>query len=161
MNMIYENRQRRASNDPFLHAFLWLLCFLSLREKWYSEFFWSVFKVNFAVQISVRIARLLKQVLLFSWTLFSTQALTIDRHICPVPLLYYIGPKLLIIWVLLKILPLPRSVRTIPSIPRKLALPTGTLKQNIWGNEFSISRTDGTHVSVSGTCSRFWKRKAL
>ena len=44
MNMIYENRRRSASNDPFLDTFLWLLCFVSLREKWrYSEFFWSVF----------------------------------------------------------------------------------------------------------------------
>ena len=44
MNMIYENRRRSASDDPFLRAFLWLLCFASLHEKCrYSEFFWSVF----------------------------------------------------------------------------------------------------------------------
>ena len=47
------------------------------------------------------------------------------------------------------------------SISRKLGVPTGTLKQNFWGNEFSISWTQETHVSVLGTCSRFWKRKAL
>ena len=43
MNVVYENRRRSASKDPFVRAFLWLLCFVSLREKcWYSVFFWSV-----------------------------------------------------------------------------------------------------------------------
>ena len=44
MNMIYENRRRSASNDPFTRAFLWLLCFVSLHERHrYSELFWSLF----------------------------------------------------------------------------------------------------------------------
>ena len=55
----------------------------------------------------------------------------------------------------------PQNIKAMLSIPRKLVLPTGNLKQNFWGNEFSISGTKGTHVSVSGTCSRFWKRKDL
>ena len=55
----------------------------------------------------------------------------------------------------------PQNIKAMLSIPRKLVLPTGILKQNFWGNEFSISGTKGTHVSVSGTCSRFWKRKDL
>ena len=39
-----EKKWRSASDDPFVRAFLRLLRFLSLREKWwYSEFFWSVF----------------------------------------------------------------------------------------------------------------------
>ena len=57
--------------------------------------------------------------------------------------------------------PLPQNIKAMLSIPWKLALPTGALKQNFWGNIFSISGTEGTHVSVSGTCSQFWKRKAF
>ena len=46
MNIIYENRRRSASNDPFVRAFLWSLYFVSLREKcWYSVFFWSVSRI--------------------------------------------------------------------------------------------------------------------
>ena len=42
--MIYENRRRSASNDPFVSAFLWIFCCVSLREKCrYSEVFWSAF----------------------------------------------------------------------------------------------------------------------
>ena len=92
---------------------------------------------------------------------FSLKHLTKNRHTRPVPILYYIRSKLLIIWALLKICPLPTKLKAILPVPRKLALPAGTLKQNFWGNEFSISGTKGTHVSVSGTCSRFWKRKDL
>ena len=55
----------------------------------------------------------------------------------------------------------PQNTKAMLSIPRKLVLPTGTLKQNFWGNEFLVSATKGTHVSVSGTCSRFCKRKDL
>ena len=44
MNMIYENRRKSASNDPFVPKFLWLLCCVSLPEKcWFSEFFWCAF----------------------------------------------------------------------------------------------------------------------
>ena len=44
MNMIYENQRRSASNEPFARAFLWLLCFVTLREKCrYSEWFWSTY----------------------------------------------------------------------------------------------------------------------
>ena len=44
MKMIYENRRRSASNDPFVRAFSWLLRCVSLREKCrYSEVFWSAF----------------------------------------------------------------------------------------------------------------------
>ena len=44
MNMIYENRRRTASNDPFARAFLLSLRFIPLREKCrYSEFFWSIY----------------------------------------------------------------------------------------------------------------------
>ena len=44
MNIIHENRRRSASNDPFARAVLWLLCFVSPREKCqYSEFVLSTF----------------------------------------------------------------------------------------------------------------------
>ena len=44
MNMIFENRRRSASNEPFAHEFLWLLRLVPLRENCqYSEFFWSIY----------------------------------------------------------------------------------------------------------------------
>ena len=44
MNMIYENRRRSASNDPFAREFLWLLRLVLLREKCRNwEFFWSIY----------------------------------------------------------------------------------------------------------------------
>ena len=84
--------------------------------------------------MGVTIARSLKQVPLFSQILFSTQvftqALSNNRHTRPVPFLYYIRSKLLIIRALLKICPLLQNIKAMLLIPRKLALPTGTLKQN-------------------------------
>ena len=74
---------------------------------------------------------------------------------------YHIRSKLLMIETFLKIFSLPRSIKAMLSIPRKLGFPTGTLKQKFWGNEFSILGTKGTHVSVSETYSRFWKRKVV
>ena len=44
MNMIYENWRISASNDPFVRAFSWLLCFVSLHGRCrYSELNWSLF----------------------------------------------------------------------------------------------------------------------
>ena len=44
MNMIYKNQPRSASNDSFVRPFSWLLCFVSLRERfWYLELLWSLF----------------------------------------------------------------------------------------------------------------------
>ena len=52
--------------------------------------------------------------------------------------------------------PLPQNIKAMLSIPWKPALPTGALKQNFWGNIFSISGTEGTKKKTKKkTCFSF------
>ena len=45
MNMIYENRRRSASNDPFTRAFLWLLCLCHYMKGIGIQLSWSLFSL--------------------------------------------------------------------------------------------------------------------